>query len=336
MLGWPCLPGDDRPEDTARLHVPASLRAKGDDAPRSKVTETQRLSRPRPFRPTLQSMGGLPTQIHFPEAGHVLASPRGSYEVTRALGKGAYGAVYEAVGPFDQRYALKLFVPANRPYAEVQAEWRKEVERLLLLRHPNVVYLHDAFEHEHLFFLALEWCACSLRDLLRGPIPIENALELARQILAALWYLHESGIVHGDLHPGNVLVLGADQPVVKLADFGISEDLRGREAARPNVVHHAIMAPEVAAAGYTTRQSDLYQVGLLLYWMITGTPALDPQLPYPELLRHVSEGIPRARAEALSSPIGGIIAKLLRRRESFRYATAREAWDDLRKLRRKG
>ncbi len=327
------MPGDDRPEDTARIEVPTSLRDRPDAPPRSVVTETQRLSRPRPFRPTLQSMGGLPTQIHFPEAGHVLGSARGQYEVTRALGKGAYGAVYEAFGPFDQRYALKLFVPASRPYVEVEADWRKEVDRLLLLRHPNVVYLHDAFEHEHLFFLALEWCACSLRDLLRGPMALENALEITRQILAALAYLHEAGIVHGDLHPGNVLVLGGDQPVVKLADFGISEDLRGRASTRPNVVHHAIMAPEVAAAGYTTRQSDLYQVGLLLYWMTTGTPALDPALPYPELLRHVSEGIPRARAEALGTPLGAIVAKLLRRRESFRYATAHEAWDDLRRLR---
>ena len=282
-----------------------------------------------------------PQQVMFPQPGQVLASPRAVYHVGRTLGQGAYGAVYEATGPFDQRYALKLLVPANRPYAEVHAEWVREAERLLRLRHPGVVYMHDAFESEFLFYMALEWCSSSLKDWLVGPLEPETAIEVTRQILAAVQYLHESDIVHGDLHPGNVLVLGtpgataADGGVafrVKLADFGISQELHGRGFARPNVVHHAIMAPEVVAAGYTSRQSDIYQIGLLLYWMVTGTAALDYALPYADLVKQVAEGVPRTRAEGLKSPIGAILAKMLRRREAYRYASAREVWDDLKRF----
>ncbi|MCC6644231.1 MAG: serine/threonine protein kinase [Polyangiaceae bacterium] len=356
------------PEDTAPIAVPAALRRAPDDPPeppeppRVSVEALLKAARdaalrqptpllppaqPRPFRPTVGTVaiadallraqelaeGPPPTGVRFPEQGTTLRSHRGEYLVTRALGRGAYGAVYEAVGPFDQRYALKLIVPANRPYAEVQAEWSREAERLLRLRHPNVVYMHDAFESDHLFYMALEYCTCSLRDRLRGPFFPELAIEVARQVLAAVQYLHDGDLVHGDLHAGNVLLVeGGERPAVKLTDFGISLELQGRAFVRPGVVHHGIMAPEVAVAGYASRQSDLYQLGLLLFHMVTGAPALDERVPYDELLRQVHDGAPRARAEALGTPLGAVMSKLLRRREAYRYASAREVWDDLRRV----
>ena len=351
----------DNGEDTAPIVVPPELRKREEEPPRVSVETLLKAAReaathkPTPllppaakaFRPTVgtvaiadalaraQVLADAPpvSGVRFPEQGTVLRSHRGEYLVTRALGRGAYGAVYEALGPFDQRYALKLIVPANRPYAEVQSEWSREAERLLRLRHPNVVYMHDAFENEHLFYMSLEYCNCSLRDRLSGPFFPELAIEFTRQILAAVQYLHDGDLVHGDLHAGNVLLVeGGERPLVKLTDFGISQELQGQGFARPGVVHHGIMAPEVAVAGYASRQSDLYQIRLLLYQMVTGTPALDDKVPYEELLRQVHEGAPRARAEALGTPLGSVIAKLLRRREAFRYASAREAWDDLRRV----
>lgn len=274
-----------------------------------------------------------PERVRFPAPGDRLVSARGSYHVLRVVGHGAQGAVYEAVGPFDQRYALKLQVPAMRPYAEVQAQWQREAQRMLVLRHPNVVFLHDAFEHDFLFYMALEWCPRTLRDMLTAPLAPDLAIELIRQTLAAVQYLHDNDIVHGDLHPGNVLIASPAQPVIKLADFGISQELNGRGFVRPDVVHHAIMAPELLAAGYTSRQSDIYQVGLLLFWMVVGAPPLDYSVPYPDLVRQVADGIPRARAESLGTPIGAVIAKMLRRREAYRYGSALEVWDDLRLVR---
>lgn len=268
--------------------------------------------------------------MRFPAQGDVLASPRGAYVVQRVVGHGAQGAVFEALGPFDQRFALKLQVPANRPYVEVQSQWVRESQRLLRLRHPGVVYMHDAFEFDFLFYMALEWCGQTLRDFVTRPLSPELAVELTRQILAAVQYLHDNDIVHGDLHPGNVLVSDSQRLVVKLADFGISQELHGRGFARPDIVHHAIMAPELIAAGYTSRQSDIYQVGLLLYWMVVGTPALDYTVPYAELVQQIADGAPRARAESLPTPLAAVIAKMLRRREAFRYMSAHEVWEDLR------
>lgn len=268
-----------------------------------------------------------------PRIGSALVSVKGSYTLCEMIGSGAFGAVYEATGPFDQIYAIKMMRPANRPYLEVQAEWAREVQRLMSLRHPNVVYIHDAFEQDHLFYLALERCDHPLKPILGPPMQEGLVIELARQLLSAVQFLHDNDVVHDDLHPGNVLITHSrDRPLVKVSDFGISNELRGMPAIRPNVVHHKIMAPEVLASGYTSRQSDVYQMGLLLYWMLTGESAIHQDITYEELARQVAAGIPRMKAETIGTPLGDVIAKMLRRRDAHRYASAREVWGDLREL----
>ncbi len=280
-----------------------------------------------------QHTGNVPRiTVQYPQVGGTLKGQRGSYVVRDTIGSGEFGAVYECIGPFDQIYALKMVRPSNRPYSEVQAEWAREQSRLFSLRHPNVVYIYDSFEQDHLFYLALERCDHALKDMLGTPMQEGLVLEMTRQLLAAVQFLHDNEVVHDDLHAGNVLITHTDRPTVKISDFGISHELRGMTAVRPNVVHHAIMAPEILATGYTSRQSDLYQVGLLLYWMLAGEPAIQMDVPYQELVRQVADGAPRLRAEQLGTPFGDLIAKMLRRREAFRYASAREVWSELREL----
>jgi serine/threonine-protein kinase len=279
----------------------------------------------------------FPTQpglLPFPVPGTVLTSSRGAYLVGELIGDGQYGSVYECVGPFDQPFALKMLRPANKAYQAVKDEWSREMLRLESFRHPNIVYIHDAFEHNYLFYLALERCDTSLRALLGSPMTPELVLELARQLLMTLQYLHDSGLVHADLHAGNVLLTQlATHPIVKLTDFGIAHQLDGQERYyRPQVANPKIVTPELVTAGYTTTQSDLFQFGLLLYHMATGTPAFDVDAPYADVARQIAEGEPRRRAEALNTPIGAVIAKLLRRRDAYRYRSARDVWDDLRQL----
>jgi len=302
---------------------------------------------PAPSRPATGTIpvtpvrpGSFPTSnvapprimVQYPQVGSKLPGTRGTYEVRDVIGSGEFGAVYECIGPFDQIYAVKMVRPSNRPYSEVHAEWAREVQRLFSLRHPNVVYIYDSFTHDHLFYLALERCDHPLKMMLGTPMQEGLVLEISRQLLAAVQFLHDNEVVHDDLHGGNVLITHTDRPTVKISDFGISNELRGMTAVRPNIVHHAIMAPEILVTGYTSRQSDLYQVGLLMYWMLTGESAMQLDVPYQELVRQVSEGEPRQRAEQLGTPLGQLIAKMLRRREAFRYSSAREVWADLREL----
>ncbi len=250
------------------------------------------------------------------------------------IGDGQYGSVYECIGPFDQRYALKMLRPANKSYQAVKDEWSQELRRLEQFRHPNIVYIHDAFENNFLFYLALERCDTSLRALLGRPFPDLLLVELCRQLLMTLQYLHDSGVVHSDLHAGNVLISQLDRsPIVKLTDFGVAHQLQGNTRwFRPQVANPKILTPELVTAGYTTTQSDLYQFGLLMFQMHTGYPAIDVEVAYPEITKQISEGAPRKKAEALGTAVGNVIAKLLRRRDAYRYQSGREVWEDLRQV----
>jgi serine/threonine-protein kinase len=193
--------------------------------------------------------------------GGVARSPRGfSYLLGKLIGDGAFGAVFDCVGPFDQSFALKVFGPGNRSIDEVRADWLREAGRLYRLRHPNIVYVFDYFEANGLFYLVLERCDHSLEDMLGTPFTDRLVVEIMRQLLFAVQYLADNEIVHNDLHAGNILVMQGEKLVCKISDLGIAQELYGQHAVRPPIVHHRIMAPEVVASGYSTKQSDLYQL----------------------------------------------------------------------------
>jgi serine/threonine protein kinase len=276
------------------------------------------------------STGQIPI---FPLPGGVVRSPRGvSFLLGDLMGEGAFGAVFDCLGPFDQSFALKMFRAGDRPYHEARAEWLREAERLYRLRHPNVVYVFDYFEAQGLFYLVLERCDHSLSDMLGRPFTDRLVVDLSRQMLFALQYLSDNEIVHNDLHAGNVLVQQGDKLTLKLSDLGIAQELYGQQAVRPAVVQHRIMAPELLAGGYSTRQSDLYQLGLLMYEMHTGEYPVDTRDGYDSMLQQIQEGVPRLKAEALGTPIGAIVSVLLRRKEQYRYASPAQVWEDLRRL----
>jgi serine/threonine-protein kinase len=157
-------------------------------------------------------------------------------------------------------------------------------------------------------------------------------VDLSRQILFALQYLSDSEIIHNDLHAGNILVQQGDELTLKLSDLGIAQDLAGQQAVRPQLVQHRIMAPELVAGGYSTKQSDLYQLGLLMYEMHTGQYPLDTARGYEAMVQQIKEGVPRLKAEALGTPIGNIASVLLRRNEQYRYTSPAQVWEELRRL----
>ncbi len=269
----------------------------------------------------------------FPMTGGIVRSPRGwTYLLGDLLGDGAYGAVFDCVGPFDQSFALKVFQPQERPPEQVRSEWLREAERLYRVRHPNIVYVFDYFEHSGLFYLVLERCDHTLESMLGRPFTDRLVVEVMRQLLFAIQYLADNEIVHNDLHSGNVLIVQGPNIVCKLSDLGISQEMYGQYAVRPPVVHHRIMAPEVAAGGYTTKQSDLYQLGLLLYQMHTGEHALDFSEGYDSIVEQIRQGAPRAKAENLGTALGKIASVMLRRTEQYRYTSPAQVWEDLQKL----
>jgi len=265
-------------------------------------------------------------------SGSSVVSPAGKvYLLGERLGDGSFGEVFDALGPFDQPCAVKVFRPRQDP-GLVREQWLKEASRLYRLRHPHIVYVYDYFEAGGLFFLVMERCDHTLEVMLSAPFTDRLVIEVMRQLLFAAQYLSDNEVVHNDIHAGNVLVVQGADLIVKLSDLGIAQDLYGRQQVRPELVQHRIMAPELIAGGYSTKQSDLYQLGLLMYFMHTGQAAIDTSAGYDSMVAEIRDGAPRARAEALGTQLGEIISVMLRRHEQYRYASPAQVWEDLRKL----
>jgi serine/threonine-protein kinase len=264
--------------------------------------------------------------------GASVSSPRGRiYLLGELLGDGSFGEVFDALGPFDQPCAVKVFRPRGDPNV-VREQWLKEASRLYQLRHPHIVYVYDYFESQELFFLVMERCDHTLEVMLSAPFTDRLVIEVMRQLLFAAQYLSDNEVIHNDIHAGNVLVVQGAHLIAKLSDLGIAQDLSGRGHVRPDLVQHRIMAPELIRGGYSTKQSDLYQLGLLMYFMHTGESAIDAGYDYDQMLAQIREGVPRGRADALGTPLGEIISVMLRRHEQYRYASPAQVWEDLRKL----
>ncbi|ANF31733.1 hypothetical protein A0130_08670 [Leifsonia xyli] len=225
------------------------------------------------------------------------------YELHDRLGRGGMATVYRATDlRLDREVAVKLFAPGT---AVEDARRHTEATMLARLSHPHLVALHDA----HLAadgdatpsFLVMELVdGEDLRSRLkRGPLPADEAVEVTAGIAEALVVVHEAGMVHRDLKPGNILLADSSvpggRPVVKLADFGIAH-LVGSERITTigTVIGTAgYLSPEQVFGGEPGPAADIYSLGLLTLETLTGvreypgTPveavaaraARDPRIP---------------------------------------------------------
>lgn len=260
-----------------------------------------------------------------------------TYTIGQRLGEGGFGWTFYCKNSFGQPLVAKVLKPRGKPQSQIREEWEAEVELLTMLRHPNIVHLYDAFEYGALYYFILERAEGTLFELIhrRGALPEWEVIELGRQMLSALHYVHSNRVIHRDVHIDNVLYIGEHAPrTFKLSDFGISRlisDAARSERAYSNVGRDFDLAPELVQLGYTSFQSDLYQLGLALYYSLTGSPAIGRSDGEPEAV--ILSGIARKRAKALGTPLGDCIAVFLRRKSEYRFKAAIEAWSRLQSAR---
>ncbi|MGH9739527.1 MAG: LpqB family beta-propeller domain-containing protein [Candidatus Acidiferrales bacterium] len=214
----------------------------------------------------------------------------GSYEVVGVLGAGGMGEVYRARdGKLGRDVALKVLPEAFARDAERMARFQREAKLLASLNHPNIAAIYGFEDSGATHALVMELVeGPTLADRIKsGPIPIDEALRIAKQICEALEYAHERGIVHRDLKPANVKVTAAD--AVKVLDFGLAKAIEGdvssmdmansptisRLATQAGVIlgTAAYMSPEQAKAKPVDRRADIWAFGCVLYEMLTGKMA---------------------------------------------------------------
>jgi eukaryotic-like serine/threonine-protein kinase len=218
----------------------------------------------------------------------------GSYEIVAALGAGGMGEVYRARDTrLGRDVALKILPDSFRTDPDRVARFRREAQVLAALNHPHIAAIYGLEEADRHQFLVLELVdGESLADrVATGPLPVEEALPIARQIAEALAAAHEKGIVHRDLKPANVALTRDGR--VKVLDFGLAkaiepEGVPGAPGDSPTITSPAMltgiglilgtaayMSPEQAKGRPADKRSDLWAFGCVLYEMLSGRRAFD-------------------------------------------------------------
>lgn len=281
----------------------------------------------------------LPAQVSKvviqPKIGEVITSSvtKNTYTMGERIGEGHFGIVFGCVDTWRNQLAAKVLKPIST-YEEVRASAEAELQKLVLLRHPNITYVFDAFEFRDTFYIITERCYCPLTELLKLKDfkGMEWLIPISRCLLQAVHYLHINQYVHQDIHPGNVFAAFAKDEMrptepgaiqFKVGDLGVTKLLGDLKPT--NTLAQWMLPPEVlnpADFGPLDHRIDIYHVGLLLL-----------QLAYSRELRFSKEeilaGRPREMALQLSPPYNFALEKALRRRVAYRTGSAMELWRDL-------
>lgn len=253
----------------------------------------------------------------------------GDYEIVAKLGAGGLGAVYEVEHSISRRHeAMKILLPDQSGTPEMVERFRREVQTLATLNHPNIAALHTAFYFEGQLAMIMELVKGeTLRDRhARAPLTLPQVLEVAAQTLRALVYAHGLGIVHRDIKPSNIMITGSG--VVKLLDFGIALAGSGSGITRAGYLLGSLnyMSPEQVNGQKATARSDIYSVGVTLYELLSGTLPITGESSYQIMLNHVQQA-PRPLGELLpqlTGPVAAAIMRSLEKDAERRFASADE------------
>ena len=193
----------------------------------------------------------------------------GRYQIRREIGRGGFGAVYEAFDPqLGRVVALKALKP-GQSHHPVNEEWiRKEAEAVAKLDDPAIVTIFDVGTCPAGAYLVMELLRGETlaRRIEKGPLPVDEALRIAEQMAEGLAHAHSRGVLHRDLKPANVFV--CEDGRVKLLDFGLAH-LLGTEGSS-GAGTPAYMAPEQAAGAVVDERADVWAAGVVLGEMLTG------------------------------------------------------------------
>jgi len=227
------------------------------------------------------------------------ARAMGRYKLVRRIGVGGMGEVWRAHHQGLKRdVALKILKRDPKIGAEARKRFEREVKLTTQLTHPNTVRVFDyGVTPDGLLYYAMELLdGESLEDLVRseGPLPPRRAFELAIQAARALAEAHKLGVIHRDLKPDNLFVttLGGEGDFIKVLDFGVATTITGDSGlTQPGfaVGTPTYFAPEMVAGKPADPRSDVYALGCVLYFLLTGRPPFVGKDMREVLLAHMKQ-----------------------------------------------
>jgi serine/threonine-protein kinase len=279
----------------------------------------------------------VPRKFVPPSDGDVIEYDDIQYFIGEKIGHGAFGDVFDCRDEWGNELVAKVLLPRNQSYETIRENWLHEFQNLQQLRHPQITFIHQAFECQDTFYLIVEKCEFTLKDLVSNTSDsTDGELWLpyvSRDILNGLHYIHDHGYVHKDLHPGNVFVslqrdpmLPDQEPVLrfKIGDLGISR-LEEDIILSNTILAQWMLPPEALNPhefGFIGKHVDIYHVGLLLLSLLLNQT---PDFTRDEIIA----GYPRELAKGLESIYAPAIARALRRHVSARTPSAIAMWREI-------
>ena len=259
----------------------------------------------------------------------------GRYKIQGVLGKGAMGLVYDGLDPtLDRRVAIKTIITRNLDESTAKhyaMRFKREVRAVARLNHPNIVQVYDFGTEGDLAYIVMEFIqGKELKDLLEAKqgFDLKTMYRMMIELLDALHFAHEAGVIHRDIKPANVMVDAGGR--VKLADFGVARvtepDGDQAEATRAGAMigTPSHMSPEQIQGQTIDRRTDIFSAGIVFYQILTG------QKPFEgagwALAKKIIQDDPVWPSKLMQIPpeIDRVVARALAKEAADRYQTARK------------
>lgn len=259
----------------------------------------------------------------------------GRYRIKSLIGDGGMANVYLAHDEILQREVAVKVLRYQLASDEVFVRrFEREAQSVTALNHPNIVNVFDVGSEGETHYIVMEYVTGhTLKQMIqaRGHLSVSESIEVMQQILAAVEQAHEFGIVHRDLKPQNIIV--RPDGVVKVMDFGIALTQEATSLTQTHSVMGSVqyLSPEQVRGEMATNQSDLYELGIVLFEMLTGELPFDGESAVNIVLKHLKDDLPdiQAKNPLVPNSVVNIINRATAKEKRERYPDAGAMLADL-------
>ncbi|OLF89532.1 Stk1 family PASTA domain-containing Ser/Thr kinase [Bacillus licheniformis] len=259
----------------------------------------------------------------------------GRYEILRAIGGGGMANVYLALDIIlDREVAIKVLRFDFVHDADFIRRFRREAQSAASLDHPNIVSIYDVGEEDDIYYIVMEYVeGMTLKEYINrtGPLHPKEAVQIMEQIVSAIAHAHDNQIVHRDIKPHNILIDHMGH--IKVTDFGIAMALSSTTITHTNSVLGSVhyLSPEQARGGLSTKKSDIYSLGIVLFELLTARMPFEGESAVSIALKHLQSETPSVKRwnPAVPQSIENVVLKAMAKDPFHRYEAAEEMENDL-------